>query len=68
MQRISSIKSYILILKKKVLSMNPLTPQQNKVAKRKKMVILLPLQEPFCSRKIFLNYIRDKKYLLLLIL
>ena len=62
MQRITSIKSYLLILKKKVLSMNPLTlVLSNKMGLLKgKMVIFLLLQELFCSRKMFLNYIGGK--------
>lgn len=41
--------------------------QQNGVAEEK-MVIFWLLQELFCSKKMFLNHIRMKQYLLLLIL
>ena len=70
MQMITSIKSYLLIFKKKILSMNPLAlVLLNKIGLLKeKIVIFLLLQELFGFNKMFLNCIRGKQYLPLFIL
>ena len=70
MEMITSIKSGLLILKKKVLSIYPFAlvlSNKMKLLKEKKFIILL-LLHLFCSRKMLINYIEGNCYLLLLIL
>ena len=71
MEMITSIKSRVLIFKKKVLSIHPLVlvlSNKMKLLKEKECSSSYCYWSFFCSRKMLINYIEGNRYLLLLIL